>query len=104
MRLNGILDKKNFVLLNQGKIHPYSMEQGSAIDKLLPSIAEKYPDSFFLHLSINGDIMQYSGNMFPSITIANLNRRSFTKGLARALSQNCKRGPPAIDHITNLFN
>ena len=69
VRLNGILDKKNFVLLNQGKIHPYSMEQGSAIDKQMASIAEKYPDSFFLHLSLNGEIMQYSGNMFPSITI-----------------------------------
>ena len=69
VRLKEILDKHSYIILNQGKIHPYSMEEVSSIDEQVKLIAEQFPDSLLLLLSLTGNIMKNSGDMFPSITI-----------------------------------
>ena len=69
IRLKEILDKHSYIILNQGKIHPYSMEEVSSIDEQVKLIAKQFPDSLLLLLSLTGNIMKNSGDMFPSITI-----------------------------------
>jgi len=69
VRLKEILEKHSYITLNQGKIHPYSMEEASSIDEQVKLIAEQFPDSLLLLLSLTGNIMKNSGDMFPSITI-----------------------------------
>jgi len=69
VRFKKILDKKKYITLNQGKIHHYSMEEVSSIDEQVNLIAKQFPDSLLLLLSLTGNIMENSGDMFPSITI-----------------------------------
>jgi len=69
VRLKEILDKHSYITLNQGKIHPYSMEEISSIDEQVKIIAKQFPDSLLLLLSLTGNIMENSADMFPSITI-----------------------------------
>ena len=69
VRLKEILDKHSYIISNQGKIHPFSMEEASSIDEQVKLIAEQFPDSLLLLLSLTGNIMENSGDMFPSITI-----------------------------------
>jgi hypothetical protein len=67
--LKEILDKHSYIISNQGRIHPYSMEEVSSIDEQVKLIAEQFPDSLLLLLSLTGNIMENSGDMFPSITV-----------------------------------
>ena len=69
IRLEEILEKHSYIILNQGKIHPYSMEEVSSIDEQVELVAKQFPDSLLLLLSLTGNIMKNSGEMFPSITI-----------------------------------
>ena len=69
VRFKQILDKKKYITLNQGRVHHYSMEEVSSIDEQLKLIAKQFPDSLLLLLSLTGNIIENSGDMFPSITI-----------------------------------
>jgi len=69
VRLKEILEKHSYITLNQGKIHPYSMEEVTSIDEQVKLISKQFPDSLLLLLSLTGNIMKNSGEMFPSITI-----------------------------------